>query len=100
MIVYLNPMDYVVRNMPPKVAWWRPIARYRRAKIIAVLRDISLCPACAVTIPSKFGLPCGIHQNDFEKDVAFAMVEIDRVARNGGFTVDQSKIDEIKGKLR
>lgn len=95
----MTPSQYASDMMPKKVPWWRLIARYRRAKIVAFLWDIALCPACAVTIPSHYAVPCRIHQNDFEKDVVVAMIQFDRM-RKDGYYVDQAKIDFLEKKLK
>lgn len=88
----LSTAEYVVNNFPPKVPWWRPISFFRRKKIVAQLMEILFCESCMLTLNSKYALPCGVHQTEWEKDLALAWLQIEQ----RGFTVDQKALTRIE----
>jgi hypothetical protein len=74
---------------PIRPSWWRPFARIRHARMLRTAKlqarrfqVIGACDSCVWTFAS-FNLPCGIHQADGERELAFELVRLRRIRESG-----------------
>lgn len=80
-------------------SWWRTFARIRYARMLRTselqeqrVQVIGSCVSCVWTF-AMFNLPCGIHQDEVERELAFELVRARRI-RDGSFKADPVPIPQ------